>query len=161
MSLAVALPMVLQEPSSSTARSLALYGAWLCAKCLATTTVALHHKLCHVLGGSFNLPHAEIHAVILPHAIAYNASEIPDIMKILAEILPGSNGDGVQGLNLLIAKLGGTASLRDLGMKQEDINKAADILLSKPFWNPRKVEKGPVCELLRKAWAGEVACQDI
>jgi alcohol dehydrogenase class IV len=156
-SLAFALPMVLQEPSSSSARSMAMYGAWLCGKCLATTTVALHHKLCHVLGGSFNLPHAETHAVILPHVIAYNAPAIPEIMKFLADTLPNSNGDGVHGLNVLISRLGGTTSLRDLGMKEGDISKAADILLSKPFWNPRKVEKEPICALLRRACNGEAA----
>jgi alcohol dehydrogenase class IV len=136
---------------------MALYGAWLCGKCLATTTVALHHKLCHVLGGSFNLPHAETHAVILPHVLAYNATEIPEVMKCLAEILPNSDGDCVAGLNVLLSKLGITSSLRDLGMKEEDICNAADILLNKPFWNPRKVEKDPICELLRKAFNGEAA----
>ncbi len=51
----------------------ALYGAWLGGMALGAVGMALHHKLCHTLGGSFNLPHAETHTVMLPHATAYTA----------------------------------------------------------------------------------------
>ena len=44
------------------------YGAWLCGTVLGSVAIGLHHKLCHTLGGSFDLPHAEMHTVILPHA---------------------------------------------------------------------------------------------
>ena len=62
---------VVREPTDLTARTEALYAAWLCGWSLGAATMGLHHKLCHVLGGSFGLPHAETHAVVLPHAVAY------------------------------------------------------------------------------------------
>jgi alcohol dehydrogenase class IV len=81
-SLVAALPKIMQDTSVSPARSLALYGAWLCGKCLATTTVTLDHKLCHPQGGSFNLPHAESYAImLLPHALSYTASDIAEVMN--------------------------------------------------------------------------------
>ena len=71
--LAAALPAIVADPGDMAARGGALYGAWLCGLCLGAVSMALHHKLAHVLGGSFDLPHAEAHAVLLPHAVAYNA----------------------------------------------------------------------------------------
>ena len=156
-SLAVSLPTVISSPHSIEARTLALRGAWLCGKCLSTTTVALHHKLCHVLGGSFNLPHAETHSVILPHAIAYNAPKMPEVMALLAEILPDSNGDAIQGFDSLISRIGAPTSLRQLGMRESDIDIATDQILSKPFQNPRVLEREAVHEMIRRAWNGDQA----
>jgi alcohol dehydrogenase class IV len=123
--------------------------------------MALHHKLCHTLGGSFNLPHAETHTAVLPHAISYNAPMIPDAMTKLADALPGSNGDAINGLNVLLTKLHVHRGLRDFGMKEEDIDKAAEIAISNPYWNPRKIEKEPIRELIRRVWAGEPARADL
>ncbi|EHL97534.1 alcohol dehydrogenase, iron-dependent, partial [Acetobacteraceae bacterium AT-5844] len=78
--LGAALPAILASPSDRVAREGALYGAWLCGTCLGAVGMALHHKLCHVLGGTFDLPHAETHAVILPHAAAYNAPAAPEAL---------------------------------------------------------------------------------
>lgn len=147
----------MQNPKDLKARSDALLGAWFCGKCLAGVSVALHHKLCHVLGGTFNLPHAETHAIILPHALAYIAPSIPKIMQDLSDIIPESNGDAVSGLNKLLSKLQITYSLQDLGLKEEDIEVAVDNLLKKPFWNPRPVEREPIRELLKRAWEGKAA----
>lgn len=160
-SLAASLPLILEDPNSVSARSLCLLGAWLCGKCLATTAVALHHKLCHVLGGSFGLPHAETHSIILPHALAYTAPNIPVVMKVLAESIPNSDGDAVQGLNRLLVHLKVPLSLRQLGLEEGDIDAAVDILMSRPFWNPRPVERGPIRELIRRAWEGEPARVDL
>lgn len=156
-SLATSLPLIMADPSVVPCRSQALFGAWLCGKCLATTTVALHHKLCHVLGGSFGLPHAETHCIILPHAVAYTAPNIPQIMDRLAEIIPNSDGDAVQGLNGLLSELKVPSSLRELGMKEENIDTAVDILMKEPFWNPRPIEHDLLRELIRRAWKGEPA----
>lgn len=123
--------------------------------------MALHHKLCHTLGGSFNLPHAETHTIVLPHAIAYNAPKIPEVMEKLAEVLPGSNGDAIKGLNLLLSNLKVKRGLKDFGMKEEDIDKATEIAVSNPYWNPRQIEKGPLRETIRRCWAGEEARADI
>jgi len=155
--LASALPQIVATPSDVEARTKALYGAWLCGLCLGSVGMSLHHKLCHTLGGSFNLPHAETHTIVLPHALAYNAPEISGVMKQLAEVLPGSDGDAIKGLNVLLENLKVKRGLKEFGMKEEDVDKAADIAVSNPYWNPRKVEKEGVRELIRRAWAGEEA----
>ncbi|OKL56672.1 hypothetical protein UA08_08318 [Talaromyces atroroseus] len=159
--LASSLPEIVENPSSSSARSQALYGAWLCGTCLGSVGMSIHHKLCHTLGGSFNLPHADTHTAVLPHAISYNAPRIPEAMKKLAEALPESNGDAIHGLNVLLLKLKVKRGLKDFGMKEEDIDKAADIAVSNPYWNPREIERAPIRELIRRVWAGEPARADL
>ncbi|KIM74772.1 hypothetical protein PILCRDRAFT_827833 [Piloderma croceum F 1598] len=155
--LAKSLPAIIASPSDKTARTSAQYGAWLCGTCLGSVGMALHHKLCHTLGGSFNLPHAETHTIILPHALSYNAPEIPTVMAKLALVLPDCEGDAIRGLNILLALLKVKRGLKELGMKEEDIDKAADLAVASPYWNPRKVERDSIRELIRRAWAGEDA----
>jgi alcohol dehydrogenase class IV len=123
--------------------------------------MSLHHKLCHTLGGSCNLPHSETHTIVLPHALAYNAPNVPKAMNMLAEVLPGSNGDAIRGLNDLLAKTNAPKSLKALGMKEEDIDKAADIAVSNAYWNPRTIERDLIREVIRRAWAGEDARPDL
>ncbi|OTA54197.1 maleylacetate reductase [Hypoxylon sp. EC38] len=159
--LAHSLPVLVSEPSSQEARSSALCGAWLCGTCLGSVGMSIHHKLCHTLGGSFNLPHSETHTIVLPHALAYNAPKVPAAMKALAEALPESKGDAIRGLNILLHKLKVERGLKALGMKEGDIDKAADIAVSNPYWNPRPIERGPLRELIRRAWAGEEARADL
>lgn len=119
--------------------------------------MALHHKLCHTLGGSFNLPHAETHTIVLPHALAYNASSIPGVMAKLAEAFPDSHGDAIRGLNVLLEKLQVKRALKDLGMWEEDVDKATEIATSRPYPNPREVRYDELRECIRRAWAGEPA----
>ncbi|KAJ4299490.1 hypothetical protein N0V90_004735 [Kalmusia sp. IMI 367209] len=160
--LSTALPRVMADSQSKVARSSALYGAWLCGTCLGAVGMSLHHKLCHTLGGSFNLPHAETHTIVLPHALAYNAPAVPDTMKKLVTVLPDCNGkDAVYGLNVLLQKLNVEKGLKAYGMKEEDIDRAVDIAVSKPYWNPREIEHSKVRELIRRAWAGEDARVDL
>ncbi|KAH8712041.1 hypothetical protein GQ44DRAFT_625996, partial [Phaeosphaeriaceae sp. PMI808] len=90
------LPIIASAPSDIPARQQALYRAWLCGTCLGSVSMSLHHKLCHTLGGSYNMPHAETHTIILPHALAYNAPNIPEVMEKLAAALPDSDGDAVK-----------------------------------------------------------------
>lgn len=155
--LAEALPAIVKHPEARESRERALYGAWLCGTCLGSAIVGLHHKLCHILGGSFGLPHAETHTIILAHALSYNAPAIPEQMKQLAMILPGSEGDALNGLNLLLEKLQAPGALRDLGMEESDIDKAVDLAMGNQYPNPRALEKEPLRELIRRAWAGEPA----
>lgn len=159
--LAESLPIIVNHPHDLDARSKAQYGAWLCAMCLGSVGMALHHKLCHTLGGSFNLPHAETHTIVLPHAIAYNAPKIPEVMRKLADTLPDSDGDAIKGLNLLLTRLRVKRGLRDYGMEEQDIEKAAEIAVRNPYWNPREVQKEPLQETIRRCWAGEEARADI
>ena len=162
--LAESLPEIVQNPSSPPARAKAQYGAWLCGTCLGSVGMSLHHKLCHTLGGSFNLPHAETHTIVLPHALSYNAPNVPDAMAKLASVLPGSDGDATNGLNVLLDQLKVKRGLKEFGMKEADVEKASEIAVSNPYWNPREVtrESQPaIRELIRRCWAGEEARADL
>jgi len=159
--LANSLPTIVSSPSDVPSRQQALYGAWLCGTCLGSVGMSLHHKLCHTLGGSFNMPHAETHTIVLPHALAYTAPNIPEAMRKLAEVLPGSEGDAVKGLNVLLQKLQVRRALKDFGFKEEDLDRAAEIAAEKPYWTPRPLNKQKIRELLRRAWAGEDARADL
>lgn len=147
------LPKVIAEPAGAAGRGETLYGAWLCGTVLGQVGMALHHKLCHALGGSFDLPHAETHAIVLPHAIAYNATAVPDLLAPVADLF-GHPNPGV-ALYAFAAKLGAPQALRDLGLKEADLDHAAGIATANPYWNPRPVERDAIRRLLQAAWAGE------
>ena len=147
-----ALPAIVANPHEREARSEALYGAWLCGVCLGSVGMALHHKLCHVVGGSFNLPHADTHTVILPYAMAYNAKAAPEADKAVARALGGR--DGTSALLALAKRLKSPDSLKSLGMKESDIDVAADYAVQNPYWNPRPIEREPIRALIADAWAG-------
>ncbi|KAK6063710.1 iron-containing alcohol dehydrogenase [Seiridium cupressi] len=155
--LSEALPALRQDSQDAGARYQALYGAWLCGHCLGSVDMALHHKLCHTLGGTFNLPHAETHVVMLPHAVAYNAPSCPEAMRKLAAALPDSGGDAVHGLNALYKRLGISFGLKDLGMPEAGIDEATTVAVSNPYKNPRPLEQAAIREIIRRAWAGEDA----
>jgi alcohol dehydrogenase class IV len=150
--LADALPRIVTAPSDRSARSDALYGAWLCGSCLGAVGMALHHKLCHVLGGSLNLPHAETHAVVLPHALAYNAAAAPEAMSSLGKVF---TGDPVLALVELARQLGAPTALRDIGMPYEGIEIATRAALANPYWNPQPLEEDKLRTLIARAWAGD------
>ncbi|KAI5308869.1 hypothetical protein KEM55_004672 [Ascosphaera atra] len=158
--LAESLPVIVNDTQNREARDKALYGAWLCGSCLSSVGMSIHHKLCHTFGGSFGLPHAETHTIVLPHALSYNAKYAPEAMKRLAEVLPDSNGDAVNGLNVLMDKLKVEKSLKAFGLKESDVDKATDIALEKPYWNPRPMERDAIRELIRRCYAGEPARAD-
>ena len=121
--------------------------------------MSIHHKLCHVLGGTFNLPHAETHTIVLPHALAYNAPSVPDAMKKLARALDSE--DAIEGFNVLLTKLKVKRGLKEVGMPEDGIDKAADLALKNKYWNPRPIERDGIREVIRRAWAGEPARSDI
>jgi maleylacetate reductase len=151
-SLAHSLPQIIKDPSDRDARSDALFGAWLSGVCLGAVGMALHHKLCHTLGGSFNLPHAETHTVILPHAVAYNAQAAPKAMARAAFSLGAENAP--QGLFDLARSLGAPTSLREIGMSEGSLDHAAKLATTSPYWNPRPVEHAAVRALLDDAFHG-------
>jgi alcohol dehydrogenase class IV len=150
--LARSLPIIVRAPGDREARSGALYGAWLCGACLGSVGMALHHKLCHTLGGTFDLPHSETHAAVLPHAVAYNAGAVPEAMRRIARAL--GSADAATGLYDLAAGLGAHMALRDLGMPEDGIDKAVDLALQNQYANPRPLEGLALRALLRAAWAG-------
>lgn len=150
--LARALPVVVKEPLDLEARSEALYGSWLAGSVLGQVAMGLHHKLCHTLGGSFNLPHAEVHTVILPHAVAYNRDAAPAAMQIIAKALGAR--DPAQGLYDLAKTLGAPLSLAAIGMPEDGIERAAKLATENPYYNPRPVEYAGIRQLLENAWHG-------
>ena len=150
--LAKSLPAVVANPRDITARSEALYGAWLCGIALGSAGMALHHKLCHVLGGSFNLPHAETHSIVLPHAVRYNYDAAPEAMARVERALGSSPAP--KAIYDLETKLGIPMRLSEIGLKESDLERAARIAAEAPYPNPRKVEYQPVLELLRNAYEG-------
>ncbi|MFN0299143.1 MAG: maleylacetate reductase [Burkholderiales bacterium] len=150
--LALGLPIVVKNPSDADARANCLYGAWLCGTALGSVGMALHHKLCHTLGGTWNLPHAETHTIVLPHATAYNAQAAPDAMQRAARALGCANA--AQGLFDLAKSLGAPIALKDLGMKQSALDRAAEMATQSPYWNPRPIERNGIRKLLDDAYFG-------
>ena len=150
--LAAALPRIARNSQDRSGRVPALYAAWLCGTCLGAVGMALHHKLCHVLGGLFRLPHAETHAIVLPHALAYSWPALGEIQGKLQSVL-GSNPPAT--LFELCGELGLKRSLRDIGMPQSGIEESASRALANPYWNPRPLNFAAIRTLLARAWAGE------
>jgi maleylacetate reductase len=150
--LAHGLPRVKQNPEDFGARTDCLYGACLCGIVLGSVGMALHHKLCHTLGGTWNLPHAETHTVVLPHAVAYNAAAAPEAMARAARALSATSA--AQGLYDLARSLGAPLALKDIGMRESDLDRAADLATTAPYWNPRPIERAAIRGLLDNAYFG-------
>jgi maleylacetate reductase len=149
---AAALPRLRADERDLGARSDALYAAWLCGSVMGLITVGLHHKLCHTLGGSFNLPHAEVHTVLLPHALAYNSAAAPEAMARIARALAAS--DAARGLFDLAQRLGAPTSLAAIGMPADGLDRAADLAVQTPYPNPRPLERTALRALLQRAFDG-------
>ncbi|WFU12870.1 maleylacetate reductase (plasmid) [Rhizobium sp. CB3090] len=145
------LPRVFAEPGNLMTREETQFGSWLCGTVLAQVGMALHHKLCHTLGGSFNLPHAETHAIILPHSAAYNAAAAASALAPVAEMFDGSIGGGLYDFAVT---LGAPLALKDIGLAENDLDRAADLAVESPYWNPRPIERAGIRELLQQAWEG-------
>ncbi len=148
-----ALPAIRKAPQDLQGRSDALYGAWLCGTVLASVDMALHHKLCHTLGGSFNLPHAETHTIVLPHALAYNAPAAPQAVARVAQALGGSSG--AQAVYDLAKDNGAPVALRDIGMQESDLDQACDIAMANQYPTPRPLERAALRQLLQDAFDGK------
>jgi len=150
--LATALPLIAKEPTDLHARGQAQYGAWMCGTVLGSVGMALHHKLCHVLGGSFNLPHAETHTVMLPYALAYNAASAPQAMTLIADALGVDSAS--QGFHALALACGAPTSLRKIGLREEELDRATEIACANPYWNPRPLQHDAIRALLQDAFDG-------
>ncbi|MBV1701036.1 MAG: maleylacetate reductase [Hyphomicrobiales bacterium] len=153
--LAAALPKLIGDAPRDSDWGEALYGAWLCGTVLGQVGMALHHKLCHALGGGFNLPHAETHAVLLPHAIAYTEAAVPDLLHPVAAIF--GTATAYEGLTAFARQIGAPASLSAFGLTETDLPRALDLAMANPYWNPRSVERVGLARLLARALAGEPA----
>jgi maleylacetate reductase len=150
--LARSLPIAVREPTNLEARSDAMYGAYLAGAALAVVGMALHHRICHVLGGTFGLAHGPVNAVILPHAARFNAEAAPEAMKRVAGAL-GTEYAAI-GLFDLAESIGAPTSLAALGMRADDLDEAARLSVNPPPWNPRAVDFDGVRALLEEAFLG-------
>jgi maleylacetate reductase len=149
---AAALPRLQRNPRDVEARGDALVGAWMCGVVMGSITVGLHHKLCHTLGGSFGLPHAELHTVMLPQALAYNAPAVPEAMQKIAAALQAPSAPA--GVFDLAARHGAATSLQAIGMSSSDLDRAADLAMQNTYPNPVPLQRQRLRELLQRAWDG-------
>lgn len=154
------LPRLAADPSCREARSSVLYGAFLAGMVVTSTGIALQHKLAHTVAGCCGLPHAETHAVLLPHTLAYNLPSLgADVVERFGVALVGRPGLSSQDIVSAVADirqaLDVQCALRGLGMKEEDIDRTARIAMEKQYWNPRPLGAEKIREVVRRAWAGE------
>ena len=145
------LGLIFEDERSIEGRDAALYGAWLCGTVLGQVGMALHHKICHTLGGSFNMPHAETHAVMLPHTIGFNSKSVPDLLAPIGDLFGKSPGAGLFGF---AENLGSPMSLKELGLSKHDLDRAAEIAAANPYWNPRQIEQTSLRAMLQDAVDG-------
>ncbi len=131
---------------------LALYGAYLAGAVLGLVGTGLHHRICHILGGSFSLPHAETHSVILPHVVQYNHDAAPEAMARLARAL--GTEDAPQGIVDLAARLQVPNNLARLGLSEDQLKEAAELIMASPPWNPRPIILADMQQLLQAAYHG-------
>ncbi|MEP7240479.1 MAG: maleylacetate reductase [Devosia sp.] len=146
------LPRLVEVPHDLAAHTDALYGAWLAGCCLGSVGMAIHHKICHTLGGAFDLSHADVHAVMIPYTAAYNRDAAPEAMARIAAALGGT--DGPTALYELMLKVANKRSLKELGMSQAGLDKAADLAVQNPYYNPRPIDRDGIRQMLGAAWEG-------
>ncbi|HWJ67277.1 MAG TPA: maleylacetate reductase [Nocardioides sp.] len=144
-----ALPAVLRSPGDVAARSGLQQGAWLAGTCLATARMGLHHQLAHALGGSFDLPHAELHTMLLAHVVRHNLPHVPAAADRLRRI---AGGDPADLIERLASSYDGPTRLRDLGVPEDGLVEVAERVAATPYPNPGPTDAGAVLEVLRAAW---------
>lgn len=147
------LARVVSDRFDPDGRASLLFGACLAGTALGSVGMAIHHKICHVLGGTFGLAHGDANAVVLPHVVAANAAAEPAVIADIAEVL--GVPDAATGLYELAAAAGAPTSLAHLGMEAKDLDRVADIVVEHPGFNPRPVERAWIRELLEDAFKGK------
>ncbi|MGK9264937.1 maleylacetate reductase [Sinorhizobium meliloti] len=143
---------VMTDGNDISARGEALYGAWLAGTCLGSVAMSIHHKICHTLGGTFDLPHADIHCLMIAYSAAYNRDAAPEAMSRVARALDADDGPGA--LYELMLKVASKTSLAAFGLSEADLDKAADLAVQNPYYNPRTVTRDGVRDMLQSAFEG-------
>lgn len=146
------LPLIINDPENMDARAEALYGASMAGAALGTGTTSLHHRLCHTFGGTFNTPHAETHAILLAHSVAYNSSATAEGTQKVAEALGSDNA--ATGLHELALNLGAPTALSEIGIEEKHLDKAVEVTLENPLVNPEPVTAERLKKLLTLALHG-------
>jgi maleylacetate reductase len=158
--IATSLPGVMADPGNVDGRGDLLYGAALSGMALGATAAGLHHKLCHVLGGRFDLVHADAHSVVLPHALAFNAPVLPEEMRRLAEALGVPGHDPAGALWDLAIASNVPTRLSDLSgsdgpLQREQLAGAADVAAVEITVNPRPFDRDDLLGILERAFDGD------
>ena len=166
--LATGLPSVYADPADLAARSDLLYGAYLAGSAFAVAGSGLHHKICHALGGAFNLPHAQTHAIVLPEVLAFNAPAAPDAARRIGRALGAGSvdhaaeTDPVGALRALSSGLGIPRGLRELGLREDQIETIVELVAPVvPVDNPRRADRAALREIIHAAWAGSVPATEL
>lgn len=156
--LAAGLVAIKENPDNLEGREQTLYGAYLAAVAFASAGSGVHHKICHVLGGTYNLPHAQTHAVVLPRVLALNAPFAPSAMDRIGHALGSS--DPIGSFNSLYEQLDAPQALKDYGYTEASINESIELILPViPASNPRQITPDLMRELLESAWSGKSSAE--
>jgi maleylacetate reductase len=147
------LPTLMSDPSNKAARANAFYGSWLAGGCLAAVGMALHHKICHTLGGTFDLNHAAIHCLMIPYSLAYNRDHAPEAIAATSRAFGGK--DAVATLFELMKITNKQKSLQDFGLSLKDVDHAIALALKNPYYNPRPVTEEGLRTMLVAAFHGQ------
>jgi alcohol dehydrogenase class IV len=146
------LPLAVADPSDLAARSDALLGAWLAGTALASAGIGIHHQLCHLLGGAYRLPHAELHAVVLPHAVHFvTPAARPQLARLAGSLGVDDVAGGIWDLG---RRLGTPASLAELGLAEAELDRAAEQAVARVVQTPRRAGVSELRALLEAAWQG-------
>lgn len=146
-----ALPRLANDPTNAEARGETLYAAWLCSTALGYVSMGLHHKLCHTIGGAANAPHADTHAIMLPHTIGFNAGAVADLLQPISDAFGQSPG---RSLFEFAASIQAPTRLADLGVTEAQLDRIADLAVENPYENPRPFDRSDIRQLLQDAWSG-------
>ncbi len=149
--LGASLPRVVQNPRDLAARTDVLYGAWLAANFRAE--IGLEHAIAQRVRQWFDLDHAHTHAIATPYAIGFNANAAPEAMRRITRAL--GVGNAARGLYDLNVRLGLPTGLKSLGMREEDIGKAVDVVAAVEITHPKPVSKADLLNIISQAYAGE------
>jgi alcohol dehydrogenase class IV len=147
------LPGAAANPTDIDARSQALYGGFLGGLLVGMTGIALHHRLCHVLGGLFDLPHGETNSVVLAHVVAYNAAAAPEAARAISDVF--GDVEPARAIDAFARRIGAPTSLREIGMPEDGVDAVVKETLARGGWNPRAPDEASLRELVRAAWDGQ------
>jgi maleylacetate reductase len=131
-----------------------LAGAWLSGEALSQVGMGIHHRVCHLLGGTYALAHSHAHTVMLPYSIALNYAHVP-ALPALSDLFP--DRPFALGLAEFSIRHGAPRTLEAIGFSADDIAGAASLALRTPIANPRPIEVGDIESMIRHAYAGDLA----
>jgi len=154
-----ALRIVDHAPHDAEGRAELLFGAYLAGVALAGTGMALHHRICHVLGGRYGIAHGDANAIMLAHVVRFNEPFAQDEIATVARAL--GTDDAAKALGALAREAGAPASLGELGLDLAERETIADLVLSQPLNNPRPVGREALLRLLDGAWSRQLAPRQI